>query len=192
MKRVIMINGSPRRIKSTSFALLKYISGFIASSDKEILSLSSSIKTSHIKPIEKISEATDIIIAFPVYVDCIPALLQDFMEKYNEAYRAGKSTIKRNLYVIINCGFPEEEHTRMAMEVMRYFADVSGFNWQFGVGIGMGGMVNPKDIPPTVGIVRPVYDELLKIPAGINNGNMKDLKKRVSFISPQVNILGKK
>ena len=78
------------------------------------------------------------------------------------------------------------------MEVMRYFADVSGFKWQFGVGIGMGGMVNPNTIPPTVGIVRPVYNELMKIPTSINNGNINNREEPVSFISPHINILGRK
>lgn len=192
MKKILCINGSPRGKKATSFALLEYINDYILTSDKEILSLSSFQKTNYETPIKKVMEATDIIIAFPLYVDCIPALLQDFMEKYNDVYRINKKNMEKKLYIIINCGFPETEHTETAMEVMRCFADMSGFKWQLGIGIGMGGMVNPNEIPPTVGIVRPVYNELMKIPSGINNGKINNREEPVSFVTPRINIVGRR
>jgi multimeric flavodoxin WrbA len=192
MKRIVSINGSPRGKKATSHTILKHLNERVKSPSKEIYSLLPSQKTGYEKLMDEIQEATDVIIAFPLYVDSIPALLQDFMENYNEEYKNGKISGNKNLYVIINCGFPEAEHNMTAMAIMKEFARTSGFKWMSGLGIGMGGMINPENIPPTVKMVRPVYDRLYRIANEINGDYRKKGKEKASYISPHINMLGKK
>lgn len=192
MRKVISINGSPKGNKATSYAILEHINEKISSVDKKIYSLRSSKKNGYKKIVEEITRATDVIIAFPLYVDCIPALLQDFMEKYNEAYDNRKIKGKKDLHIIINCGFPEPEHNMVAIDIMKEFARLSGFNWRTGVGIGMGGMVNPDNIPPTVNIVRPVYEKLYDIVEGINGDYPEKEKGKIHFTNPHIRMLGRK
>lgn len=190
MKKVLSINGSPKGKRSTSYALLEYINKKIFSEEKEIISLATFQKSGYREAIKKVKDSESIIIAFPLYVDCIPALLQDFMEKYNETCIRNRDGNIKNLYAVINCGFPEAGHNRSAMEIMKCFAARSGFKFRYGIGIGMGGMINPNNIPPTVKIVRPVYDGLEKIPLGINDDKNKG-GGETDFISPHINLLGR-
>jgi hypothetical protein len=39
---------------------------------------------------------------------------------------------------VVNCGFPEWEHTRTALEICRVFARQAGFEWMGGLGYGGG------------------------------------------------------
>ena len=140
MKKIVSINGSPKGKKATSFAILNHLNEKIENPNRDIYSLLSSKKNGYEKLIDKMQDATDVLIAFPLYVDSIPALLQDFLEEYNKAYKNDKISGDKNLYVIINCGFPEAEQNMTAMGIMKEFARISGFKWRTGVGIGMGGM----------------------------------------------------
>ena len=192
MKKVLSINASPKGKKAASFALLEHINKGIDHAEKKIISIASYQKKGYEEIMREAGKATEIVLAFPLYVDCIPALMQEFMEKYQQSYDNGRIKGKKNLYTVINCGFPEAKQNRTAMEIMKEFARSSGFTWKTGVGIGMGGMVNPNNIPPSVKIVRPVYDELKKITEALNNVDARKNTKSMVYVSPHLDILGKK
>ena len=155
MKKILLINGSPKGKKAASFAILKYLESKLPEAGCRVIS----VKDYHAKPEEMdglVSSATDIVISFPLYVDCIPAVTQYFLEEVKEIRRENPA----NLYVIVNCGFPEGEQAETALNIMQCFAQGRGFTWKRGIGIGMGGMINPGMIPPKNGMVRHIYGDL--------------------------------
>lgn len=43
---------------------------------------------------------------------------------------------------LVNCGFPEPEHTRTAFSIGRHFAAAAGYTWSGGLPLGGGGAIN--------------------------------------------------
>jgi hypothetical protein len=46
--------------------------------------------------------------------------------------------------MLVNCGFPEPEHNRIALRIARHFADCAGYHWAGGLPLGGGGILNAK------------------------------------------------
>ena len=64
--------------------------------------------------------------------------------KYNIS-RKGNSA---NVYVIVNCGFPEPQINDEAINVIRNFSSKVGFNFRFAISFGSGGFIGAtKNIP---------------------------------------------
>ncbi len=101
---------------------------------------------------ETLQSADAIVLIFPLYIFCMPAMLtrflQDFVVKYPLADRVSR------IYAIINCGFPESDINMEAMRVVECFAKQTKREFLGGVMIGGGGMVlAAKDAP----FMRPIF-----------------------------------
>ncbi|MDI6706623.1 MAG: NAD(P)H-dependent oxidoreductase [Bacillota bacterium] len=96
-----------------------------------------------------LSQADAVIIAFPLYVFCLPGILMRFLEDYYKFYaESGKVKDNAKVYAIINCGFPEPEINQEAVRVIRSFCRHINADFRFGVLVGGGGMMlAAKDAP---------------------------------------------
>jgi multimeric flavodoxin WrbA len=95
----------------------------------------------------------------PLYVDSLPSLATRALELV-ERVRGGDH--RNALFVpIVNCGFPEPEHTRTALRITRVFARAAGYTFAGALPLGGGGVVTagrsleePK--PPVSHVVRAI------------------------------------
>ena len=116
------------------------------------------------------ASAHAIIVIFPLYFFCMPAMLTRFLQDYVSAYPQPSACAK--VYAIVNCGFPEPEINREAMRVIDCFVRRAGFVFSGGVMVGCGGMIfAAKDAP----FMKPVFEAInrlfLQAKAGLPLGN---------------------
>jgi len=79
----------------------------------------------------------------PLYVDAFPSLTTHALELVADACARSTHAGPRRVAMLINCGFPEAEQTRVAMRMARHFADAAGYVWAGGLPFGGGGVVTP-------------------------------------------------
>ena len=152
MKKIIILNTSPKGTKASSQKLLNELEAKIEEIQIEY-KLESFSYASIFKNEKKsnqlftaILESDVLILAFPLYVDSLSAVTQDFVERYNQFTIERKRENPQELYTIINCGFPEPEHNTIAFEIIQNFAAETGFNCQYNLSIGMGSMAGQVPI----------------------------------------------
>lgn len=89
---------------------------------------------------QAIAAADLFILATPLYFDALPALATHALEL---VAKAGASNDAR-FAMLVNCGFPEPEHNRAALEIGAHFASAAGFGWAGALPLGGGGVVEPS------------------------------------------------
>jgi multimeric flavodoxin WrbA len=89
---------------------------------------------------EQVAQADLFVLVTPLYVDALPALATHALQMVAAA--RNRSTPAR-FSMLINCGFPEPEHTRTALRIARHFAGAAGYHWMGGLPLGGGGVIDP-------------------------------------------------
>jgi len=118
--RLIVFNGSPRGKESTTTILLKHIvNGFMATEENthELVYLSR-VKDSE-KSIKLFREAEQVLLAFPLYDDAMPAIVKTFIESLEPF--CGR-TDNPSIGFLVQSGFAEANHSRY---VERYLEKLS-------------------------------------------------------------------
>ena len=78
--RLTVFNGSPRAENSNTKILLdQFLEGYMTSSDNRFASFYLRNEEPS-EMAESFSEAENVLLAFPLYVDCMPALVKSFIE----------------------------------------------------------------------------------------------------------------
>ena len=142
IQRAVLLVGSPRTRKSTSGALGGYLFEQLA---KQGVQVETFYVHTCLRSPERMAalfeamDAADLVgLAFPLYVDSLPAPLIEALERI-AARRAGREpTHPQHLVAIANCGFPEAAHNTMALEICATFARQAGFSWAGGLALGAG------------------------------------------------------
>ena len=130
MENLIIINASPRAFKSNT---LKYINHFKNYFKNNIIEYN--LLTDDYNEIcKKILKINNILIAYPLYVDGIPAILIEFL-KTLEQYKI-KKNIKIN--IIVNCGFLEPEQNFVSVKMIELFCKQNNFILKSCLCIGCG------------------------------------------------------
>jgi len=157
-ENALLLVGSPKGALSTSVSL-----GNSFTSKLEELGLS--IDTEYLyklvkkedgqkKLLSKVEDADLIILAFPLYIDCLPAGVIKALELIAD-HRQSMSNLKnQGFVVIINCGFPETQHNNVAVSICKIFAREVGFEWKGALALGMGGYIGGKSLEERGGMVR--------------------------------------
>jgi len=163
-KQVLLLIGSPKGTKSTSNSLGTYLlerllnTGF----ETKTLTIYRSLKTEEKR--DELVAATDsadiVILAFPLYVDSLPAPVIKALEILHE-HRITASLMKpQHFLAIVNSGFPEAHQNHTALKICRRFTEVSGCNWAGGLAIGGGGAVSGRPLDKAGGMMRNVRKAL--------------------------------
>ncbi|NTW04151.1 MAG: NAD(P)H dehydrogenase, partial [Oscillochloris sp.] len=140
VRRAVLLVGSPRTGKSSSAALGSYLLDQLAEHNVEIQTFQ--LYTTLNTParwqtvLDSLDSADLIVLAFPLYVDSLPAPVIMALEKI-AAHRAERHTTQR-LVAISNCGFPEAQHCANALAVCARFAEQAGLVWAGGMALGAG------------------------------------------------------
>ncbi len=84
-------------------------------------------------------DAADLVVlAFPLYIDALPALLTQALEVVRDRRRAHGTFRRQRLAAIVNSGFPEAHHNLPALAMCARFASAAGMEWAGGLAMGAG------------------------------------------------------
>ncbi len=148
-KRALLIVGSPKQERSTSYALLSYLEKYLNKHGIET-ETSFVLKLLHESDgidriIASINNSDFVILAAPLYVDLLPAPVILMMEKI-AGKRTSTSEHQPMFIAIINSGFPEAHQNRLAIEFCKMFAKKVGFLWGGGLPFGGGAAINGESL----------------------------------------------
>lgn len=138
--RAALLVGSPRTKKSTSASLGGYLFEQLSARgvETDIIQIYTSLnsqermKTMHVA----IDNADLVVLAFPLYVDSLPAPVIAALEKIAAHRKVNRS---HTLFAAIsNCGFPEAKHNNTALAICSEFARQNGFTWAGSLALGGG------------------------------------------------------
>lgn len=133
--KVAWINGSPKAENSASGSLLNDLSCYV--SDRvEIFEAAFHNTYVPEETVEELGRAQAWVVAFPLYVDGIPAhVLSCLVQLENVPWRERQI----HIYGIVNCGFYEGIQAESALKILENWCRKTGFIWGGGLGIGGGG-----------------------------------------------------
>jgi hypothetical protein len=145
-KKALLLIGSPRGFESTSNSLGSYLLCKLQSGGYTVGKIH--IQTAlhnQVKEAKMLSEVVDsdiLVLAFPLFIDCLPAPVILALEKIAE-YKKASSTFKRSrVLAIVNNGFPDSSQNATAIAICRQFAKETDLEWAGGLMLGEGAMIN--------------------------------------------------
>jgi len=146
MRRALLLVGSPKTRKSTSNSLGTYLSEQLGaqSIQTETIYLHTVLRSPEkMRALLDAVDAADLVtLAFPLYVDTLPAPVIEALERIT-AHRKDRDRTRRQLFAAIaNCGFPEAFQCNTALTNCESFARGAGFTWAGGMALGAGHMLD--------------------------------------------------
>ena len=169
-RKALLLIGSPKGKNSASrslgSALLRKLeAGGVEGEEMAVAAALQSTENQH--RLHKAADAADlVVVAFPLYVDQLPASLIQILELIAERRKGAFAAspwagpLVQKLAVIVQCGFPEALQNQPAVDIMRQFAKEAGFGWAGALAMGMGGAVGGKSLEKSGGVVRNVVKAL--------------------------------
>ena len=170
MINVCFINGSPRKGISGSSYLISELTKLLDNNVKtKEYYISNLMKDKTL--LEEVISYDKIIFASPLYADCFPSAMLEFMATFEDFIKE-KDTIQLDMYCLVNCGFIEGTQNKTAINIMKNYCNRLKFNWRFGVGLGGGEFIaGSKDMPLNSRMKRPVYNAFLALKEDIENSS---------------------
>ncbi len=123
--KLVIINGSPRGIKSNSHILTNWIVEAIENT-LDIHEFFAIETKKYQAVINSITNDCNILIAFPLYTDSMPAILKQLLEAI-EVIKGKRKNIR--IYYIIQSGFTGANHCRFVEKYLAYFSKYMGFTY---------------------------------------------------------------
>jgi len=140
VRRAVLLVGSPRTRKSTSASLGGYLFEQLNARgiDTETIQIYTSINSPERMNTmyEAINNTDLVLLAFPLYVDSLPAPVIAALEKITTHCKDKNSHIR--FAAISNCGFPGADHNATALAICEEFAHEAGFAWLGSLALGAG------------------------------------------------------
>lgn len=121
MGKLMIVNGSPRAVKSNSKNYIEIVKKYINKDIEEYNAISKKIDLF----ISKLNGCSDLLLVFPLYADGLPVTLMRFLKELENA----KLTQKIKIHVLINCGFVEPEQNDVAVEMIKLFCKKHHFEF---------------------------------------------------------------
>jgi multimeric flavodoxin WrbA len=150
VKKALLLVGSPMGENSVSDKLGSYITEKLnaMSIETEKAYVSMLIPPESKDKLMALVDQTDLIIlASPLYVDCLPAITIKMMETiYERRMRSYKK--KQMMMAILNCG-KDAHQNDVAADICHQFATSTGMKWAGSIRIGMGRMLSRMEIKDT-------------------------------------------
>ncbi len=174
LRRAVLLVGSPRTRKSSSHSLGSYLFERLAEHhvQTETFYIHTSLYSS--ERMQALLEAVDaadlVMLAFPLYVDGLPAPVIGALERI-AARRGGNNGTRPRFAALANCGFPEASHNRPALAICETFARQAGFEWAGALALGAGqGLVHGAPLAEAGGQAIPIQKALDLAAAALADG----------------------
>jgi multimeric flavodoxin WrbA len=163
-KTALLLNGSPKPDGGTSLSLGGYLlerleEKGLATQKIRINSGLVTPETAH-KLLEPVKTVDLIILAFPLYVDSLPAQTIRALQLIARQRAMEQNPRKTQFVSITNCGFAEAGNNRVALLICQRFAKETGMEWMGGLSLGMGEMIGGGRLQKKGRIVRHVIQAL--------------------------------
>lgn len=158
--RVILLVGSARpRGTGNSEALGTYLLGRLAAGgmDTQVFHVARCQRPEQETALfDAVDDAALFVFSTPLYVDGLPYLVTRCFEHMAVRRRQDPARPAVRFLAMVNCGFPEVEHTRTALDMCRVFAREAGLAWTGGLGVGGGEAIGGKPLEELGGMTRHV------------------------------------
>ncbi|MDO4481198.1 MAG: hypothetical protein Q4C14_00490 [Bacillota bacterium] len=139
MRKVIFLNGSPKKRRAVTEKFINITKdSFSGRVESETVYIYETEPEDEL--FEKVYEADAVVMAQPLYVDCLPAGVLEFMKAYGEFVKDRRPS-GTEMYFIINCGFLENRQNDTAIRILEIFAEKTGFDFRGGVSVGSGAII---------------------------------------------------
>jgi multimeric flavodoxin WrbA len=164
--KALLLIGSPRGFSSTSNSLGSYLLEQLQNGgygvEKVHVQTALRSKDKELEMLRQVANSDVVVLAFPLYVDSLPAALILALEKIAD-YRKTTTTasVKQTRFlVIVNNGFPESAQNATALAICQQFAKETGLIWAGGLSLGGGGVINgaPLEKAPMCKNIRKALD----------------------------------
>lgn len=163
-KRILLLVGSAKLTRSTSEMLGTYILDKLGEKgfESETLFAHKMLNSEKGKDelLSSVNKADIIILAFPLYVDCLPYSIISMLEHIAKNRRTNDNLKKQSLLCIVNCGFPEAHQNDTAIAICRQFARETGFDWVGGLTLGGGEVITGRNLSAIKKLSRNVIKSL--------------------------------
>ncbi|NYT11476.1 MAG: NAD(P)H-dependent oxidoreductase [Methanomassiliicoccales archaeon] len=162
IKKALLLVGSPKGNGSNSYSLGSFLMKKLSENGVETTTMM--VKDmlgseGRIKDMLREIDITELIVlAFPLYVDSLPAMDIKLLQIISE-HRSG-STDKKGFIPIVNCGFPEVHHNGTAISICRNFASRANLEWRGGLSLGGGMAIASRPLEETGGVTRNIIKSL--------------------------------
>ena len=159
-RRAVLLVGSARpRGTGNSEALGSYLLARLAEGgmDTGVFHVGRSQRPEKERLLLQAVDGADVfVLSTPLYVDALPYLVTRCAERIaaHRAEQSESSTVR--FLAIVNCGFPEWEHTRTALDICQVFARQAGLEWVGGLGLGGGEAIGGRPLEELGGQTRHV------------------------------------
>lgn len=178
---VVFLSGSPKvkQDEAVSDFLVKRGAKLLAddSLDARVISVRESLLHRQTEDaFAAVQDADAIVVIFPLYFFCMPAMLTRFLQDF--AVRYPVASKQANVYAIVNCGFPEPEINLEAMRVVESFCRHTGRTFGGGTLVGCGGMLLAAQQAP---FMKPLFEEI--------DGLLLRIKKDLGSTEPAIPVL---
>ncbi|MEZ4770672.1 MAG: hypothetical protein R2844_19910, partial [Caldilineales bacterium] len=120
--------------------------------------------------LDAVERADVFVLAFPLYVDSLPYLVIQALERIAESRQGQPGKAGASFVAIANCGFPEAHHNDTALAICRQFAVQAGFTWAGGLALGGGAPFSGKPLEEAGGMARAVVAALDSVAAALAQG----------------------
>ncbi|TLU87315.1 MAG: NAD(P)H dehydrogenase [Chlorobium sp.] len=163
LRRALLLVGSPRMQKSTSASLGSYLfeqlklRGVATETIYLYKAITATERMGEL--LQAIDNADLVVLAFPLYVDTLPAPVISVLENI---VANGKGRLNMTRFAaLVNCGFPEGSQNDNALAVCGEFSRSAGFAWMGGLSLGEGeGLVRAQPLNELGGQGAPVRKAL--------------------------------
>ncbi len=148
---LLLIGSAKSKGSSTSEALGRYLCDRLVAQgwDYQAVHVHSALRTEeHTRATLEAVDASDLVLlAAPLYVDCLPYLVIRTLETlaYHRSGQDSETVKSPQFAAIINCGFPEAVHNDVAIAICEQFASQTNMAWAGGLSLGGGGFIGGKD-----------------------------------------------
>ena len=168
--KLAFINGSPKAKDSASECILKMLKNLFNNND---MISEYNFRKPHLdnKEIEQICQCNAIVMAFPLYVDGIPAHLLSCLYEMEKFFKASPNP-NAKVYALVNSGFYEGKQNSLALEMVENWCEKCGISFGQGIGIGGGGMLPAiPNVPDGKGPKKKSYKALKNLSNNISTNS---------------------
>jgi hypothetical protein len=143
---VTLLVASPHGFSSTSNSLGSYLLDKLQRGGYEIRKVNVQAamcsQKGEANMLSQVAGCDLLVLAFPLYIDCLPAPLIAALEEIADHRRKPSAPKPQRLVAIVNNGFPESAQNATAIAICRQFANETGFQWAGGLSLGGGGIIS--------------------------------------------------
>lgn len=187
-RKVLLMIGSPRKDRSTSYSVGKYLVDNLMKSDyvNETIYMHDRFKNEEDckKTLESFNNSNLIILSYPLYVDSIPAPCLKVLEYITDKRKDMKFQGEQIFLAVGNCGFYEKEQIQNSLNICEFFAKENRLNWYGGIPIGGGGQIGGKDLEKLGGMTKKLRSALDIVTDSIISNRPTPVEQVNKLISP--------